>query len=137
MKLSTRARYGVRMMLVLARNYGEGSIYLKEIAKSEEISEKYLSQIIIPLKWVGLVKSIRGAHGGYALAKSPSNITLKDIVDILEGNCLIDCIKDSEACPRMKKCASREIWRMLDSKISDILESFTLERLVQIETEKV
>ena len=76
MKLSTRARYGVRMMLVLARNYGEGTIYLKEIAKSEEISEKYLSQIIIPLKWVGLVKSIRGAHGGYALAKSPSNITL-------------------------------------------------------------
>ena len=69
MKLSTRARYGVRLMLALAKNYGQGSVFLREVAKSEEISEKYLSQIIIPLRGTGLVSSSRGVHGGYTLSK--------------------------------------------------------------------
>ena len=71
MKLSAKVRYGVRMMLSLARHYGNGSVYLREIAKAEEISEKYLSLIVIPLKGIGLVKSIRGAHGGYAWQAPP------------------------------------------------------------------
>ncbi len=124
------------MMLALARNYGQGSVYLKEIAKLEEISEKYLSLIIIPLKGVGLVKSIRGAHGGYALAKPPAEITLKDIVDVLEGNCLVDCVNDPGACARMQTCASRDVWEMLCGKISDVLESITLEKLVQMDSSK-
>ena len=137
MKLSTRTRYGVRMMLALAKNYGKGSVYLKEVAKSEEISEKYLSLIIIPLKGVGLVKSIRGAHGGYTLARPPADITLKDIVDILEGDCLVDCVKDPFSCSRMEICATREIWELLGGKISDVLESITLEKLVQMDSDKV
>ena len=136
MKLSTRTRYGVRMMLMLARNYGKGSVYLKDIAKSEEISEKYLSQIIIPLRGVGLVSSIRGAHGGYTLAKAPAEITMKDIVNVLEGDCLVDCIKDPAACARMQTCASRDIWEMLGGKISDLLASISLEQLVQLDREK-
>jgi Rrf2 family transcriptional regulator, cysteine metabolism repressor len=136
MKLSTRTRYGVRMMLALARNYGKGRIYLKEIAKCEEISEKYLSLIIIPLKGIGLVKSIRGAHGGYTLGKAPAEITLKDIVDILEGDCLVDCVKDPRACSRLQGCATRDIWKMLGGKISDVLRSITLERLVQMDMDK-
>lgn len=124
------------MMLALARNYGQGSVYLKEIARSEEISEKYLSQIIIPLKGVGLLKSIRGAHGGYALARSPADITLKDIVDVLEGDCLVDCVKDPSACTRMQSCASRDISEMLGGKISDVLSSITLEHLVQMDKDK-
>ena len=133
MKISTRSRYGVRMMLALAKNYGKGSLFLKDIAKTEDISEKYLSQIIIPLRGVGLVHSIRGAHGGYKLAKEPAKITMKDIVDVLEGERLIDCVKDYAACSRMGSCASRDIWRLLEGKISDILASITLEKLVQMD----
>lgn len=136
MKLSTRTRYGVRMMLALAKNYGRGSVYLKDIAKGEEISEKYLSQIIIPLRGVGLVKSLRGAHGGYALVKSPAEITLKDIVDVLEGDCLVDCVKDPASCSRIETCASRDVWELVGEKISGVLESITLEKLVQMDKDK-
>ncbi|MFA5284396.1 MAG: Rrf2 family transcriptional regulator, partial [Smithellaceae bacterium] len=95
MKLSTRTRYGVRLMTVLAQNYGKGPVFLKDIAKGENISEKYLSLIIIPLRGVGLINSVRGAHGGYNLSKEPSQITLKEIVDVLEGDCsLVDCVKN-------------------------------------------
>lgn len=136
MKLSTRARYGVRLMLSLARSYGQGPLYLKDIARAEEISEKYLSLIIIPLRGVGLVNSTRGAHGGYALAKPPEKITLKEIVDVLEGNCLVDCIKDPSACSRVQICASRDIWTLLDGKISETLDSITLQQLVAMNREK-
>ena len=80
MKITTRSRYGVRLMLELAGNYGKGQVLLKDIARNEGISEKYLSLIIIPLRTAGLVQSTRGAHGGYSLAKPPGEITLKDIV---------------------------------------------------------
>jgi len=136
MKLSTRARYGVRLMLSLARSYGQGPLYLKDIARTEEISEKYLSLIIIPLRGVGLVNSTRGAHGGYALARPPEKITLKEIVDVLEGNCLVDCIKDPSACSRVQICASRDIWTLLDGKISETLDSITLQQLVAMNREK-
>ncbi len=85
MKLSTRARYGMRMMLALADHYGMGTLYLKDIAAAEEISEKYLSLLVIPLKSAGLIHSIRGAHGGYTLAKAPSQINLGEIMEALEG----------------------------------------------------
>ncbi len=136
MKLSTRTRYGVRMMLALARHYGQGSVYLKDIAKIEEISEKYLSQIIIPLRGVGLVHSVRGAYGGYSLAKAPSEITLKDIVDVLEGDCLVDCVRDPGVCPRTLSCASRDVWDLLGGKISELLASVTMEKLLQMDEEK-
>ena len=113
MKLSTRARYGVRLMLALARSYGQGSVYLKDVAKGEEISEKYLSQIIIPLRSAGLVNSTRGAHGGYMLSKPPAEITLKQIVDPLEGDCLVDCVKNPSACPCVSTCANRDVRALL------------------------
>ena len=93
MKLSTRARYGVRLMLALAKNYGKEPVYLKDIAKQEDISEKYLSLLIMPLRRIGLVNSVRGAYGGYNLARDPKEITLKEIVVVLEGDCcLVDCV---------------------------------------------
>jgi Rrf2 family protein len=138
MKLSTRARYGVRLMLDLARQYGQGSVYLREIAAREDISEKYLSQIIIPLRGEGLVRSTRGAHGGYRLAKPPAEITLREIVEPLEGgNCLVDCVKHPSACPRVPTCAARDVWTMLGEKISETLDSVTLEQLVRINLEKL
>ncbi len=136
MKLSTRARYGVRLMLVLALNYGKGPVYLKDIAKLEEISEKYLSLIIIPLRGVGLVNSLRGAKGGYSLARDPSLITLKEIVEVLEGDSLVDCIKDPSTCSRVPTCASRDVWALLGGKISETLDSITLEQLVVMNREK-
>jgi Rrf2 family protein len=123
-------------MLVLARNYGNGNTFLKDIAREEDISEKYLSLIIIPLKSAGLVNSVRGASGGYTLAKEPSQITLKNIVDVLEGDCLVDCLKDPKACPRVSTCASHDIWAIIGEKISETLRSITLEKLVKMNHEK-
>jgi Rrf2 family protein len=124
-------------MLALARNYGKGNTFLKDIAREEDISEKYLSLIIIPLKGVGLVNSVRGSSGGYALAKEPSQITLKDIMDVLEGDCLVDCLKNPKACSKINICTSRDIWALLGGKISETLNSITLEQLVLMNKEKM
>ncbi len=136
MKLSTRARYGVRLMLALARNYGQGTLYLRDVSKSEEISEKYLGQIIIPLRGAGLVNSNRGVHGGYTLARSPGEITLRQIVEPLEGDCLVDCVKNALACSRVSTCASRDVWALLGGKITETLDAITLEQLVRMNQEK-
>lgn len=118
-------------MLELALNFAKGNIFLKDIAKKEEISEKYLSQLVIPLKASGLISSSRGAHGGYRLAKPPSQITLKEIIQVLEGNLsLVECVKNPSVCSRVSKCVTRHIWEKLDEKISDVLSSVTLEGLV-------
>ena len=136
MRLSTRARYGTRLMLELALNFDKGTIFLKDIAKKEEISEKYLSHLVIPLKASGLISSSRGAHGGYKLAKSPSQITLKEIVQTLEGEIsCVECVKNPSVCPRVSKCATRGIWEKLDEKISDELSSVTLEDLMNSQKE--
>ncbi|MGE5844253.1 MAG: RrF2 family transcriptional regulator, partial [Syntrophaceae bacterium] len=123
-------------MMVLARNYGRGPIFLKDIAKEEEISEKYLGQIIIPLRGAGLVLSSRGSHGGYMLAKEPADINLREIVDILEGDCLVRCIKDPSTCSKVSTCASRDIWVLLGGKISETLGSVSLAELNDIGHEK-
>jgi Rrf2 family protein len=137
MKLSTRARYGVRLMVALAFNYDKGPVFLKDVAKGENISEKYLSLIIIPLRRIGLVNSIRGAHGGYLLAKDPSQITMKEIIDVLEGDCsLVDCVKNPSTCPRVPICASHDVWEIIGGKISETLNSITLDKLVKMNQEK-
>jgi len=136
MRLSTRARYGTRLMLELALNFNNGTIFLKDIAEKEEISEKYLSHLVIPLKSSGLISSSRGAHGGYQLTKSPSQITLKEIVQTLEGSIsCVECVKNPSICPRVSKCATRGIWEKLDEKISDELSSVTLEDLANSQKE--
>ncbi|MDP8234557.1 MAG: RrF2 family transcriptional regulator [Candidatus Saelkia tenebricola] len=137
MKLSTRSRYGLRFMLDLALNCENGAVFLKDTAKREEISEKYLSQLVIPLKAVGLINSIRGAHGGYTLAKNPSEISLKNIIEILEGDLnLVACVKDTFSCDRVSVCTTRGVWAKLGDKIKELLDSFTLEDLVKEHKEK-
>jgi Rrf2 family protein len=127
----------MRLMLALAGNDGRGPMYLKDIARAEEISEKYLSLLMIPLREVGLVHSIRGAYGGYCLAKTPSQINLGEIVEVLEGNCIVDCVKDPSACPRISVCSSHDIWAFLDEKISETLRSITLEQwLTELERKR-
>ena len=132
MKLSTRSRYGVRMMYELAKYYGKEPVIIKDIASRQEISEKYLSKLIIPLKGARLVYSARGAHGGYMLARDPSKITLREIIEILEGDITpVECVKNTRACSRIKNCPTRDIWCRLDQSISGFLEGITLKELIK------
>ena len=132
MRLSTRSRYGVRLMLALAENKQKKPVFLKDIASSEEISEKYLSQIIIPLKGKGLVTTFRGAHGGYLLSKPASEITLREIIEPLEGDlCLVDCVGNPGICDKVNTCATREVWDEMSSLLLNFLDTFTLEDLIK------
>ena len=137
MRISTKIRYGARAMLELASHYGEGPIELKEIARKEDISLKYLEQVINPLRAAGLVKSIRGSKGGYSLAKPPSQICLYDVVETLEGALnLVECLHDSKACQRTPLCVTRDIWKEVSDAISQIFYSVTLEDMVHRKKEK-
>jgi Rrf2 family protein len=137
MKLSTRTRYGVRLMLDLACRYSDGPVYLRDIAVREDLSEKYLSQIIIPLRSRGLVLSTRGAHGGYTLSRPPGEITLWEIMEPLEGGgSLVDCVEHASVCHRVPTCAARDIWTMVGEKISESLNSVTLGDLVRMSRDK-
>jgi Rrf2 family cysteine metabolism transcriptional repressor len=137
MKISTKIRYGARAMLELAYHYGEGPIDLKEIATRENISLKYLEQVINPLRAAGLVKSIRGAKGGYSLAKPPSEICLYDVVETLEGPLnLLECLRDSKVCQKIPSCVTRDIWQEVSEAISKIFYSVTLEDMVNRKREK-
>ena len=137
MKISAKIRYGARAMLELASHYGEGPIELKEIAKKENISIKYLEQVINPLRSNGLVKAIRGSKGGYSLAKPPSEICLYDVIETLEGPLkLIECLTDSKVCQKVQSCVTREIWKEVSDAISKIFYSVTLEDMVNRKREK-
>jgi Rrf2 family protein len=138
MKLSARVRYGVRLMTALAAEKDKRPLFLKDIAAGEEISEKYLSLIVIPLKAAGLIKSLRGAHGGYTLAKKPADISLYDIAEALEGEiCLVPCVKRPSYCRRTAICPTRDTWSVLGNKIKENLDSITLAELSEVKKEKV
>ncbi len=131
MKLSTRSRYGVRLMIALAAAGNDKSLFLKDIAASEDISEKYLSLIVIPLRAAGLIRSIRGARGGYVLAKAPKDISVCDIVEAVEGDtCLVNCVKNPDICKRTPVCPSRDIWTQLTNTIREAMSRTTLAQLV-------
>ncbi|WP_108669487.1 cysteine metabolism transcriptional regulator CymR [Peribacillus acanthi] len=123
MKISTKGRYGLTIMIELARKHGEGPTSLKCIAQTHDLSEHYLEQLIAPLRNAGLVKSIRGAYGGYVLAKEPNQITSGDIIRVLEGPITpVEGIEDEEP-------AKRELWIRIRDAIKDVLDSTTLEDL--------
>ena len=137
MKLSTKGRYGVRLMLDLALHYGEGPVFLKEISRREDISEKYLWHLINPLKSAGLIHSTRGAHGGYELAKAPTDITVKEIFKVLEGPiCLVNCMEKPETCKRSSFCIARDLWSDASKAFADTLEKSTLASLVERQKDK-
>lgn len=125
-KLSAKGRYSVRLMLDLALNYGKGPIALKDIAQRQKISEKYLEHLINPLKKAKLIRANRGAHGGYALLKPPSKISLKEIIAAVEGPlCVEDSGQDLSA-----DFLSRGAWSELSEKINETLSGVTLEKLI-------
>ena len=132
MKLSTRGRYGVRLMLDLALHEGDGPVTLKDIAARQEISEKYLSNLIPLLKNAGLVHSVRGSQGGHTLARPPREITVKDILLVLEGSmCLTECTENPMLCQRSEDCLVRGVWSEVTEKMLAALESFTLAEMVE------
>lgn len=127
MKLTTKGRYGLRLMLDLAMHEGSGPVLLKDIARRENLSEKYLWSLMTPLKAAGLVRSLRGAKGGYLLARPADEITLKDILKTLEGPIsLVDCVSDKAYCERQDMCLCHEIWGDISVSFSNILEQYTL-----------
>jgi len=128
-RLSTKGRYGTRLMLNLARHYGNGNdaVILKHISEDERISIRYLEQIIIPLKINRLVKSIRGAGGGYTLARKPEDIRLTEILHALEGNCcLVECVEDETYCEFTEDCPTHDIWKEATELLKDYFDSLTL-----------
>jgi len=138
-RLSTKGRYGTRLMLNLAQHYKNGNeaIILKNVSDEEEISIRYLEQIIIPLKINKLVKSIRGAGGGYTLARHPSKIKLSEVLHVLEGSCcLVECVDDSEFCHRTTICATHEIWKEASNLLKNYFGSITIQDLVEIAEKK-
>jgi len=138
-KLSTKGRYGTRLMLNLALHHQNGNeaVILKNISADEDISIRYLEQIIIPLKIAKLVKSIRGAGGGYTLARNPSAIKLSEILNALEGSCcLVECIEDKEYCDRISKCATYEVWNKATNILKNYFENLTLQNLTEISKKK-
>lgn len=133
MKLSTRSRYGTRMMLDLAEHYKEGPIRIGDIARRQGISVKYLEQIIIPLKEAELIKSVRGPKGGHMLCKPPSKINLSAVVKVLEGGIdLTDCVANPGICNRSAECAVRSVWKATTKAVEDKLRSVTLSALVKM-----
>lgn len=132
MKISTRSRYGLRLLLDLAQEHGKGHVFLRDIAARQEISEKYLGQIIIPLRTAGLVKSQRGAHGGYFLARPPEEINLLEIVTLLEGDLgLVECVNEPSSCNRSSLCVTQEVWCRVSQAITDTLKGMNLAQLVE------
>jgi len=131
MKLSTRTRYGIRAILELAEGHGQRPLQLKIIAQHQDISVKYLEQIIAMLKSGGFVKSIRGAKGGYILAKAPNQIKLSDVFDCLEGPVsTVECVENQDFCARAVDCIARQLWVQMNKAIRSVLQSITLQDLV-------
>lgn len=131
MKLSTRSRYGLRLMFELAIAEAGRPVMLRDIAEHQNLSEKYLGKLIILLRQAGLVRSVRGAHGGYMLSRAAPEITLKEIITALEGDLvLVDCTVDQTVCPRSVRCPTRNIWCGLNTAVDGFLAGISLEDVI-------
>lgn len=137
MKLSTRGRYGTRVLLDLALRWGEGPVQLKDIARNQQVSVLYLGHLIRPLLVAGIVKSMRGARGGIWLVKPPQEIKISEVIGMLEGSTdPVGCVDDPNACPRTDSCVTRDIWAELKKAMDEVLESKTLQDLVERQKRK-
>ncbi|MCF8144883.1 MAG: Rrf2 family transcriptional regulator [Deltaproteobacteria bacterium] len=132
MKLSTRSRYGTRMMLDLAAHYDEGPVQIGDISRRENISVKYLEQLIIPLKKARLIESARGPKGGHMLTKSPEEITIGEIVRVMEGGIdLTHCIENPDVCEKTNSCLTRTVWEDATRAIYERLDASTLANIIE------
>jgi Rrf2 family protein len=131
MKLSTRIRYGVRAILELVASQGEGPLQIKAIARRQDISVKYLEQLMAILKSAEFVRSVRGSKGGYILAKPANQIKLSDVFNALEGPVTtVECVENESYCTRTADCTARQLWIEVQQAIMKVLQSMTLQDLV-------
>ena len=132
MKLSTRGQYGARAMLELALLYGKGPVLLKDVASRQSIPVSYLENLMSALRTAGLVATVRGMHGGYYLARPPSEINVSQITTALEGSMApVECVDDPKYCSRAETCVTRDIWADVKLAVDNVLKSITLEDLAR------
>jgi len=137
MRVTTKGKYGLMMIVEIAANQDGKAIPLKAVSKKLLISEKYLEQIIIPLIKAGYVKSIRGAQGGYIIAKEPESLSVSQIIQVLEGEqCMRACIGEIGGCARVHTCAVIDVWREVNKAISKVLDNITLADLLNRREQK-
>lgn len=130
MKMSTKGRYGLRVMMELAGHYGRGPMPTDAIARNQGISGKYIHLLVMGLRSAGLVRTVRGPSGGYELSKAPASITALDVVSALEGRSApVECVADATSCTRAGRCAARDVWCDVASAVDGVLSALTLEQL--------
>ena len=132
MKISTKGRYALRLMLDLALNSGGTAVPLRDVARRQEISDKYLEQIVTQLSRAGLVRSVRGAGGGYLLTRAPEGYTVGEILRVLEGTLApVSCVEGAECCQRADRCVTLEVWQQIQAAVSGVVDTLTLADLVE------
>ena len=131
MKISTKGRYALRLMLDLALTGTDVPVSLRDVAARQDISDKYLEQIVTPLARAGLVRSVRGAGGGYLLTRSPERYTVGEILRILEGSLApVSCAEDGACCGRAENCVTMEVWEQIAAAVAGVVDHITLSDLV-------
>lgn len=139
MKISTKGRYALRLMLDVALNSHGTAVPLRDVAQRQDISDKYLEQIVTQLSRAGLVRSVRGAGGGYLLTREPEEYTVGEILRVLEGNLApVSCADADDVCRcgRADKCVTVEVWREIQAAVSGVVDHLTLADLVRRYHEK-
>lgn len=137
MKISTKGRYALRLMLDLAIQPGDSAVPLRDVAERQEISDKYLEQIVTQLARGGLVRSVRGAGGGYLLTRTPEEYTVGEILRQLEGNLApVSCVSGGSCCGRTDRCVTLEVWQQIQDAVDGVVDNITLADLVKRYHEK-
>ncbi len=132
MRLSTRGRYGIHAMYDLALSFDSGPQPLKSIAERQSVPEAYLEQLMAPLRRDGLVRSVRGAQGGYLLARPPSEITVGQVLRALEGDLsIIECLTEEDACDKSCDCPTRRVWKRVRDGLNEIVDGITLNDMLE------
>ena len=131
MKISTKGRYGLRILIDLAMHDPGKPRMLRDIAESQQISEKYISRLVIDLRRAKLVRSVRGVNGGFHLAKRPDEITLLEVLETMEGPLsVVECVRSPEKCKRENLCPARNIWTQLNDGIRELTRNITLDDIL-------
>jgi len=137
MRFSTKTRYGLRALIDLGIYYEGKPVFVKDIAKRQNLSERYLEHIMLTLKKAGILRSIKGGKGGYAFLKDPSEIRVREIVEILEGTISpVECVEKKEICGRSENCVARELWSRIKEEILKFFDGITLKELIEKQKEK-
>lgn len=132
MKISTKGRYGLRILIDLANHDTGKPRLIRDIAQAQQISEKYISRLAIALRRAGLIRSVRGINGGFHLAKKPSEITLLEVLEVMEGPvAVVECVSSTLKCGRHTHCGVRSIWQQLNDNIRNMMSSITLEEILK------